>query len=121
MTDHTVPAPGHVAGLPHALPARVLLGTAAALFALTAATVAMSRVNLGAFNVVAAIGIAAVKASLVALFFMHLLHDRPMNALIFVVGLVFLAVFLMLCLVDVETRLPVRPTNVATPALRNAA
>lgn len=94
-----------------------------ALLALTAITVAAAGVRFGspAVNVAVALTIATVKASLVALFFMHLRHDRPMNGLIFVTGLVFLAAFLMLCLVDVETRLPVRPTNVATPALRNAA
>jgi cytochrome c oxidase subunit 4 len=88
VTDHTVPAPGHAAA-PHALPSRVLLGTAAALFVLTAATVAISRVNLGALNVVAALAIAAVKASLVALFFMHLKYQGRFKAVIFTASVLF--------------------------------
>lgn len=80
-----------------------------ALLILTAVTVAVSGIHFGspAVNVIVALGIASVKASLVALFFMHLLHDKPLNALIFVSGLVFLAVFLILTLIDVDFRLPV--------------
>ena len=69
--------------------------------------------------------IATVKATLVILYFMHLRHDKPMNALVFVTGLVFLAVFLILCLIDVETRPVVarQKTAVAAPSLpaRNPA
>lgn len=80
----------------------------AALLVLTAVTVAASGIHFGspAINVIVALGIASLKASLVALFFMHLLHDKPLNALIFVSGLVFLAIFLILTLIDVDFRLP---------------
>ena len=83
----------------------------AALLALTAITVAAAGIHFGspAVNVVVALGIASVKATLVALFFMHLLHDKPMNALIFTAGLATLAILLILCLIDVETRMPVQP------------
>jgi cytochrome c oxidase subunit 4 len=47
----------------------------AALIVLTAVTVAVSYVHLGMMNVVVALLIASVKASLVALFFMHLRYD----------------------------------------------
>lgn len=90
----------------------------AVLLALTAATVAAAGVHFGheAANVAIALGIASAKASLVALYFMHLRHDKPMNALIFVTGLVFLAVFLILCLIDVETRPVVAPQTSAVTA-----
>ena len=96
MTDHTLatqgrPGAGHG---PHPLPARVLLGTAAALFALTAATVAVSRLDMGALNVVAALAIAALKASLVALFFMHLRYQGRFRAVVFATS-VFFAVLLV--------------------------
>ncbi len=42
------------------------------LILLTAVTVAVSYVNLGVMNIVAALLIASAKASLVALYFMHL-------------------------------------------------
>ena len=47
----------------------------AALIVLTAATVAISYVHLGMMNVVVALLIASGKASLVALFFMHLRYE----------------------------------------------
>ncbi len=46
------------------------------LVALTALTVAVSYANLGIFNVVVALLIASAKASLVALFFMHLRFEN---------------------------------------------
>ena len=47
----------------------------AALMVLTGLTVAASYVHLGMMNVVVALLIASAKASLVALFFMHLRHE----------------------------------------------
>jgi cytochrome c oxidase subunit 4 len=47
-----------------------------ALLVLTGVTVAVSYVDLGIMNVVVALVIASVKASLVALFFMHLKYER---------------------------------------------
>ena len=47
-----------------------------ALLVLTATTVAVSSVDLGAMNVVVALLIASVKAALVALFFMHLKYEN---------------------------------------------
>lgn len=93
------------------------------LLVLTAITVAAAGVRFGspAVNVVVALTIATVKASLVALYFMHLRHDRPMYALIFVTGLVFLGLLLMLTLVDVVTRLPVQPAGAVAPIVRNPA
>ncbi len=46
-----------------------------ALAVLTGITVLASYVHLGMMNVVAALVIASIKASLVALYFMHLKHE----------------------------------------------
>ncbi|OGP80770.1 MAG: cytochrome-c oxidase [Deltaproteobacteria bacterium RBG_16_64_85] len=48
----------------------------AGLLVLTAATVAVSYLDLGLMNVVVALLIASAKASLVALFFMHLKFEN---------------------------------------------
>jgi len=56
----------------HVLGPRILIGTAAALGVLTAITVGAAQVDLGRMNVVIALGIASAKATLVALYFMHL-------------------------------------------------
>jgi len=87
-------------GLAHVVPLGVLLGVFAALIVLTAATVSASWINLDAWNLPVAVGIATVKACLVALYFMHLRYDNPFNAFVFVVALVFLALFLSLSLFD---------------------
>ncbi len=84
----------------HIVPAPVLLGVFAALMVLTLATVAATWVDLGVWNLWIALVIATVKASLVALFFMHLRYDNPFYALIFVTALVFLGLFLSLTLLD---------------------
>jgi len=78
---------------PHVLPASVLLGTAGALLALTVVTVAVSRVDLGAFNVVVALAVACFKATLVAMFFMHLKYEGRFKAVVFVTALFFAVLF----------------------------
>lgn len=93
MTDHATPlAAGHDEA-PHVLPARVLLGTFAALVGLTLATVVTSRLDLGAFNIVLALSIAALKATLVAMFFMHLRYEHRFKAVVFVSALFFAVLF----------------------------
>ena len=67
---------------------------------LTVLTVAATWVDLGTANLWIALGIATVKASLVALDFMHLRYDHPFNGFIFVAALAFLTLFLGLVLLD---------------------
>jgi cytochrome c oxidase subunit 4 len=81
------------------------------LLILTAITVGVSYINFGAMNVVVALTIATIKASLVALFFMHLLHDKPVNGLIAAAGFLFLGLFLMFTLLDFDTRENPQPFN----------
>ena len=87
-----------------------VLGT---LLVLTVITVLAAGFSFGSWNVIIALGIASVKASLVALFFMHLRHDKPMSAIIFVSGAAVLGVFLMICMLDSNARGedPVRPAT----------
>ncbi len=88
-----------------------------ALLVLTVITVAAAGVNFGSpsTNTVVALLIASVKASLVVLFFMHLMYEKPINGIIFVIGLLTLALFLIFILLDVDTRLQTRPANLAPP------
>jgi cytochrome c oxidase subunit 4 len=88
----------------------VLIG----LLILTIVTVGASRVDFGAMNTLIAIIIASAKAALVALFFMHLRHDK-FNALIFLGGCFFLALFLIFTLFDINTRRTVLPGNLKEP------
>ena len=94
--------------------------TLAALLILTVITVIVAGFDLGNVNVVVAIGIATVKATLVALIFMHLRNDKPVNAVIALSGFLFLGLLLMFCLTDIDARhnptpgtLKVAPTAMA--------
>jgi len=88
------------APLAHILAPGVLLAVFAALIVLTVVTVGITRVDLGPWNLIAALAIATLKASLVALYFMHLRYDHPLHGLIFVAALLFLAIFLLFTLMD---------------------
>lgn len=84
----------------HVMPLRVLFGVFAALLVLTVLTVAVTWVDLGSFNLVIALTVAVVKASLVALYFMHLRYDKPFNALALMSTLLFVALFIGFTLLD---------------------
>ena len=78
-----------------------------ALMVLTALTYGLSRLHVGGgWGVVIALGIAATKGGLVALFFMHLWDQRGANRLVFVTSLVFVALLVGLTLSDNATRFP---------------
>jgi cytochrome c oxidase subunit IV len=73
----------------HVLSYRMLTGIWAALMALTATTIAVARMDLGFYNVLAAMGIATTKALLVVFFFMHLKYEnRVLKWLVFLACLV---------------------------------
>lgn len=97
-------------------PVRVYLLTLTTLLILTAITVLVAQFDLGAANVFAAIAIATVKATIVALFFMHLLHDRPMNSIILCTALVMLGLLLSFSFMDSTTRINLIPQNAHAPA-----
>jgi cytochrome c oxidase subunit IV len=93
----------------HSSSPRVYVATLGALLVLTVVTVGAAYVNFGSASIIIAMAIATVKASLVALFFMHLRHDNPLNAIIFVSSLIFLAIFLAFPMIDVQSRDKVHP------------
>ncbi len=97
---------GHEEAHVHVVPPQILLGVFGALAVLTVVTVAVTWVDLGAMNLVAALAIAVVKATLVALYFMHLRWDRPINAVVFVTAIVFVMVFVALALLDTQEYKP---------------
>jgi len=84
----------------HITPVDLLLKVWFALVVLTVVTVAVTRVDLGKLNLLTALGIATVKALLVALYFMHLRWDRPLNGVIFLTAIVFVAIFVGGALLD---------------------
>jgi len=96
-------AHAHAGGHPlvgHLVPVSTLLFTATALLVLTVITVAVRYIDIGEFNIWVAIGIAVVKAALVATFFMHLRWDRPFNLLVFVGCTLFVILMMAFCVLD---------------------
>ncbi len=88
----------------HILPLKVYFGVATALLVLTVVTVVAAQFHFGEYNLLIAMIIAAVKASLVALYFMHLKYDNKIYAVVFVGSLVFLAVFIIFTMFDTLRR-----------------
>jgi cytochrome c oxidase subunit 4 len=83
---------------------RTYLSVFAALICLTAVTTAVSYLHLGKWNTLIALSIACLKASLVALVFMHLRWSRRIVWIFAGGGLFWLVVLLSLVLGDYQTR-----------------
>jgi cytochrome c oxidase subunit 4 len=77
----------------------------AALMALMILTAGLSRIDLGEWSTVVALVIAAVKALLVILFFMHVRYESQKMAWVFVVaGFFWLGILLALTMTDYLSR-----------------
>ncbi|HZN41357.1 MAG TPA: cytochrome C oxidase subunit IV family protein [Planctomycetota bacterium] len=74
------------------------------LLVLTAITVAASRINFGSANMLIAMAIASIKASLVIAFFMHLRWDTGINKIVFLSSFLFLSLLFIFTLGDQATR-----------------
>jgi cytochrome c oxidase subunit 4 len=74
------------------------------LLVLTLLTTVVALVDMGPFNVVVALVIAAGKMMLVALFFMHLRHSLILMKVVVGGGLLWLGILLVLSLADYTTR-----------------
>jgi len=86
------------------VPVKVFATVFGALLALTITTVAVSKVDLGEFNVIAALTIAVVKGSLVVWFFMDLRRSASLTKLFAGAGLFWLAIMLTFLLCDYGSR-----------------
>jgi cytochrome c oxidase subunit 4 len=84
----------------HLVPYWILFGTGAALIVLTVITVAVRYIDLGELNIWIAVGLAAIKATLVGLYFMHLRWDKPFNQLTLVGSIVFVVLLMLFTLLD---------------------
>ena len=93
----------------HVLPLRVYLAVFVALLAGTALTSWVATVDLGPLNDAVALGIAATKALLVMLYFMHLRYSSKIVWLFAGAGFVWLGGFFVHTLSDYLTRVPVAP------------
>jgi cytochrome c oxidase subunit 4 len=75
-----------------------------ALLMLTAITVSVAKMHLGAFSAFTAIAIASAKAGLVLWYFMHLKYEKRLLKFLLLVPILTLAVIIGLTFVDVWYR-----------------
>jgi cytochrome c oxidase subunit 4 len=80
----------------------VLVGVA--LLVLTLTTIELAKIDLGGWNTPVALLIAAVKAALVVVFFMHGRFAPPLTRLVMFAGLVWLGIILVGTTDEVVTR-----------------
>lgn len=88
----------------HILPLGLYLKVGGILLALTVVTVWVAQFDLGAINLFVAMLIACVKATLVALFFMHLKYTNRLYAVILIIALLMVAIFIVFTMFDTMGR-----------------
>lgn len=89
---------------PEIAPVRTYVSVWIALLVLTGTTVAVSRIELGPFNLVVAMTIAVIKATLVAAVFMGLRRSSSMTKLFVGAGFFWLAILIVFVLSDYISR-----------------
>ncbi len=94
----------------HETSARGLVGTLVALLLLAGLSLVLRFAHLGAWSFPVALGIAAIKAVLVAFFFMEIYVEKPTVKLAFAACLSLFALLLVLVLADVLSR-PIPPLS----------
>ncbi|MEM7447798.1 MAG: cytochrome C oxidase subunit IV family protein [Myxococcota bacterium] len=93
----------------HVTDTKIYAGILGTLLLLTLLTVAVYNVRLGAANLIVAILIATVKASLVVFYFMHMKYETKFNVLLFLGSLAFGGIFLAYTMNDTSNRGSVDP------------
>jgi len=101
----------------HIVPPGVYAGIITTLLVLTLLTVYAAYVDLGRFNIVVALAIATIKATLVVLFFMHAKYVPRRTKLVIMAGIFWLALLLFMTLSDYFSRVDYR--NIRYPISQN--
>jgi cytochrome c oxidase subunit IV len=105
---HDQPKPAHAehghAPIIHVTPLWIYFTVFAALALGTILTVWASRVDLGMMNTPIALIIATIKAVLVILFFMHVIHSTRLTWVVVIASFLWLGVLFVLTFADYLTR-----------------
>jgi len=86
------------------VPKKIYFAVCATLLTFTLVTYEVALIDLGRWNVVVALAIAFFKATLVALFFMHVRYSPRRTQLVVVAGIFWLAIMMLLTMSDYLTR-----------------
>jgi cytochrome c oxidase subunit IV len=90
----------------HIVPPKIYVAIFLSLMVGTALTVWAAFQNFAQWNIVIALGIASIKASLVVLYFMHARYSPGRTKLVIVCAVFWLGIMLALTLSDYSTRGP---------------
>jgi cytochrome c oxidase subunit IV len=88
----------------HVVPVTLYVGVFLALMVLTGLTTGIAYIDLGAFNTVVALIIAAIKMLLVVLFFMHIKWAKGLTRIAVIAGFFWLGIMVTFTLADELTR-----------------
>lgn len=92
----------------HIVPIKVYIGVFLALMVFTALTVAVAKYDLehiwGPLNIIVALTVAVIKATLVVLYFMHVRYSSRLTQVIVVAGIFWLIIMLAFTLADYAAR-----------------
>ncbi|HYC62284.1 MAG TPA: cytochrome C oxidase subunit IV family protein [Thermoanaerobaculia bacterium] len=98
-SDHIGHAPAH-----HRSSLASYFAVFMTLMILTVVTVWVSRIDLGAFNTIVAMAIAILKATVVILWFMHVIHSPRLTWIVVISSFIWLAMMFVLFYADYLTR-----------------
>lgn len=84
----------HDAGAGHVVPVATFAKVLVALLILTVITVAAAQVDMGKWNIVGALVIASIKASLVILIFMHGMYENKILWVYILIPFILLAIMI---------------------------
>ena len=95
----------------HVCDTKTFVGILLVLLFLTFITVLVSRFDFGGANMLIAMVVAAVKASLVIAVFMHMLWDTAINKLFFLCSFLFLGLLFLFIFADLVGRSSLEPKH----------
>jgi cytochrome c oxidase subunit 4 len=93
----------------HIVPTKIYYGVFTALMFFTVATYEVAKIDLGGYNIVVALAIAIIKATLVILFFMHVKYSTTLTKAVVASGFFFFLILVFFTMSDLLTR------NLAAP------
>jgi cytochrome c oxidase subunit 4 len=88
----------------HIVPVKVYYGVFGALMFFTALTYMIAYIDLGGLNLIVALTIAIIKATLVVLFFMHVKYSTTLTKAIVASGFFFFLIMIFFTMNDLMTR-----------------
>ncbi len=91
-------------GHEHVTPLSAYFAIFGALMVLTAITVAVAWMDLGSLNILVALGVAVIKATLVVLYFMHLKYSSKLTWIVASSGLFWMMILFGITMSDYLTR-----------------